>query len=162
MQPVLTRASVLDDPDRSDPPDVFCSLGSLIVEGRVPANDDRGYGEGPHVPPSRNVPIPRHECSEDNFMVCFFYIEDSYMVYLYQIEDSYMDIFALLRTSLWYVFTRLRTDIWNFLQYWGQFYAMFLLIVGQFWPYLRLFGFRTVWRTVLWSFCKSLWFTLLT
>jgi hypothetical protein len=61
----------MDDPDRSDPPDVFCSLGSLIVEGRVPSNDDRGYAEGPHVPPPRNIPIGRHECSEDHFMVTF-------------------------------------------------------------------------------------------
>jgi hypothetical protein len=66
---MLTRSSVVEDPDRSDPPDVFCSLGSLIVEGRVPANVERGYGEGPHVPPSRNVPLARHECSDDNFMV---------------------------------------------------------------------------------------------
>ena len=69
MQPMLTRSHVLEDPDRSDPPDVFCSLGSLIVEGRVPANVDRGYGEGPHVPPSRTLPLARHACSEENSMV---------------------------------------------------------------------------------------------
>ena len=34
----------------SEPPDVFCGLASLIVEGRIPRNDGRGYGEGPHVP----------------------------------------------------------------------------------------------------------------
>ena len=62
----------MDDPSRADPPDVFCSLGSLIVEGRVPSKDDRGYAEGPHVPPPRNIPIGRHECTSDNFMVIIF------------------------------------------------------------------------------------------
>jgi hypothetical protein len=69
MQPVLRTASVLGDPDRCDPPDVFCSLGSLIVEGRLPSEDDRGYGEGPHVPPARSVGGGRHECSQDHFLV---------------------------------------------------------------------------------------------
>ena len=59
----------------TEPPEVFCSLGSLIVEGRVPTRDDRGYGEGPHVPPrggmggQRQSKAPAHECSEEEYMV---------------------------------------------------------------------------------------------
>lgn len=36
-----------------DPLDVFCDLGTLIVEARVPGlgSNGRGYGEGPHCPP---------------------------------------------------------------------------------------------------------------
>jgi len=51
--------------------DVFCSLGSLIVEGRLPTEGTgpkgRGYYEGPHVElPGK---ISRHKCSE-NFYLC--------------------------------------------------------------------------------------------
>ena len=56
----------------SEPPDVFCGLASLIVEGRIPRNDVRGYGEGPHVPPysQGNKALNwRHECSDENNMV---------------------------------------------------------------------------------------------
>ena len=50
-----------------EPPDVFCGLASLIVEGRVPKNDGRGYGEGPHVPPTGSKALSlRHECSDEN------------------------------------------------------------------------------------------------
>ena len=54
-----------------DIPDVFCSLGSLIVEGRLPtkgfATKERGYYEGPHV----DLPgkISRHKCSETEYLV---------------------------------------------------------------------------------------------
>jgi len=52
-------------------PDVFCSIGSLIVEGRLPTESSgpkgRGYYEGPHVElPGK---ISRHKCSE-NFYLC--------------------------------------------------------------------------------------------
>ena len=46
----------------SEPPDVFCGLASLIVEGRIPRNDGRGYGEGPHVPQTASKSlISRHD-----------------------------------------------------------------------------------------------------
>jgi len=66
MQPVLARCSVFSEPE---PPEVFCVLGSLIVEGRVPVKDDRGFGEGPHVPFPRALANVRHECNAENFMV---------------------------------------------------------------------------------------------
>lgn len=55
-----------------EPPDVFCSLGSLIVEGRVPKEEDRrGYVEGPHVPQQPGNPQAHrfHECSMDSVVV---------------------------------------------------------------------------------------------
>jgi hypothetical protein len=59
----------------AEPPDVFCGLASLLVEGRVPRNDGRGYGEGPHVPQTTGGSKPlggsRHECSVENNMVSF-------------------------------------------------------------------------------------------
>lgn len=56
-----------------EPPDVFCSLGSLVVEGRLPAGEGsgggrggRGYYEGPHVElPGR---ISRHKCSNTQIL----------------------------------------------------------------------------------------------
>jgi len=51
----------------SEPPDVFCGLASLIVEGRIPRNDGRGYGEGPHVPQTASKSLSsRHECCNEN------------------------------------------------------------------------------------------------
>lgn len=64
----------------SEPPDVFCGLASLIVEGRVPKTDGRGYGEGPHAPQTANKSLSlRHECSDENNMVrtCYFWRENS-------------------------------------------------------------------------------------
>jgi len=54
-----------------DLPDIFCSLGSLIAEGRLPREweqggrgEARGYYEGPHVElPGK---ISRHKCSPNN------------------------------------------------------------------------------------------------
>jgi len=51
-------------------PDVFCSLGSLIVEGRLPAEGfaarGRGYYEGPHIElPGK---ISRHKCSPSEYL----------------------------------------------------------------------------------------------
>ena len=58
-------------------PELFCSLGSLIVEGRLPAGagggaggasgGGRGYYEGPHV----ELPwkISRHKCSQNEYLV---------------------------------------------------------------------------------------------
>jgi len=53
-----------------DLPDVFCSLGSLIVEGRLPtegfATKGRGYYEGPHVElPGK---VSRHKCSQTEYL----------------------------------------------------------------------------------------------
>ena len=54
----------------SEPPDVFCGLASLIVEGRIPRNDGRGYGEGPHVPQTASKALTsRHECRDENNVV---------------------------------------------------------------------------------------------
>ena len=54
----------------SEPPDVFCGLASLIVEGRIPRNDGRGYGEGPHVPQTASKSLSsRHECCNENNVV---------------------------------------------------------------------------------------------
>ena len=54
----------------NEPPDVFCNLASLIVEGRMPRHDGRGYGEGPHVPQKASKNLgSRHECSDENSMV---------------------------------------------------------------------------------------------
>ena len=55
-------------------PELFCSLGSLIVEGRLPASgargSGRGYTEGPHVElPGR---ISRHKCSQTEYLVSRF------------------------------------------------------------------------------------------
>ena len=59
----------------SEPPDVFCGLASLIVEGRIPRNDGRGYGEGPHVPQTASKSlISRHECCNENNVVSIFFI----------------------------------------------------------------------------------------
>ena len=52
----------------SETPDVFCGLASLIVEGRLPRHDGRGYGEGTHVPIGTKGPR-HHVCSEENTMV---------------------------------------------------------------------------------------------
>jgi len=51
-------------------PEVFCLLGSLIVEGRLPAegfaSKGRGYYEGPHVElPGR---LSRHKCSQTEYL----------------------------------------------------------------------------------------------
>eukprot|EP00095_Tigriopus_kingsejongensis_P000275 maker-scaffold329_size204955-snap-gene-1.23 protein:Tk00275 transcript:maker-scaffold329_size204955-snap-gene-1.23-mRNA-1 annotation:"protein fam214a" len=56
---------------RCEPPDVFCSIGSLIVEGRVPhQSDERGYREGPHVPPLGGGLRQQyaHCCSAEEYM----------------------------------------------------------------------------------------------
>ena len=57
--------------DCLEPPDVFCNLGCLIVEGRVPKGNGRGFGEGPHVPRTGvgNKGANKHECSFDSYMV---------------------------------------------------------------------------------------------
>ena len=57
--------------EAAEPPDVFCDLASLIVEGRIPRTDGRGYGEGPHVPQTSGKPLAgqRHDCAQDNIMV---------------------------------------------------------------------------------------------
>lgn len=43
----------LAEESEPDPLAVFCELGTLILEARVPGLGDsgRGYGEGPHCPP---------------------------------------------------------------------------------------------------------------
>ena len=61
-----------------EPPDVFCGLGSLIVEGRVPRTEveKEGYGvhheEGPHAlkhfGPSGGI-NRSHVCYSHNYMV---------------------------------------------------------------------------------------------
>ena len=49
--PPVSPPAVADRSSSFEPPEVFCGLGSLIVEGRVPIRgSDRGFGEGPHVP----------------------------------------------------------------------------------------------------------------
>jgi len=65
-----TSGSVHDEGSSLDLPDVFCSLGSLIVEGRLPAEgfgaNGRGYYEGPHVElPGK---ISRHKCSQNEYL----------------------------------------------------------------------------------------------
>ena len=67
----------------NEPPDVFCGLASLIVEGRVPRPDGfkdggRGgpyHGEGPHAlkhhGPGGNI-LHGHVCSVDDYMVIHF------------------------------------------------------------------------------------------
>ena len=57
-------------------PDVFCALGCLIAEGRLPAGESgaagRGYTEGPHVElPGR---VSRHKCSEQDYLVSNRYL----------------------------------------------------------------------------------------
>lgn len=54
-----------------EPPDVFCNLGSLIVEGRMPRpGAARGCGEGPHVPMPKihGAAGQRHECSLEDLL----------------------------------------------------------------------------------------------
>jgi len=57
--------------DSLELPELFCSLGSLIVEGRLPAEvqgeaGTRGYTEGPHVElPGK---ISRHKCSNNEYL----------------------------------------------------------------------------------------------
>ena len=57
-----------EDGSSLEPPELFCSLGSLIVEGRLPSDQgSRGYTEGPHVElPGR---ISRHKCSQTEYLV---------------------------------------------------------------------------------------------
>ena len=66
----LGKATPPEEPSH-ELPDVFCGLGSLIVEGRLPnIGSDRGYGEGPHVPMPGNLALSRqHECSSTSYMV---------------------------------------------------------------------------------------------
>lgn len=68
MQPT-NRVSGFEVANNADyeAPDVFCGLASLIVEGRLPRNDGRGYGEGTHVPIGTKGPR-HHVCSEENTM----------------------------------------------------------------------------------------------
>lgn len=65
-----------DSNERNDsglePPDVFCGIGSLIVEGRVPhRTNERGFKEGPHVPPLGGGlrQTSPHLCSGEEYMV---------------------------------------------------------------------------------------------
>ena len=63
-----------------EPPDVFCGLGSVIVEGRVPRKEvgKDGHGvhheEGPHAlkhfGPSGSI-NRGHVCCSNNYMVIF-------------------------------------------------------------------------------------------
>ena len=77
MQPIRgataissSSSSSATSPTMEMTPDVFCNLGSLIVEGRVPRGHGRGFGEGPHVPPPYGAgAFNRHECSEESYMV---------------------------------------------------------------------------------------------
>ena len=62
-----------DDGSSLELSELFCSLGSLIVEGRLPEGDGgassggRGYYEGPHVElPGK---ISRHKCSQNEYLV---------------------------------------------------------------------------------------------
>ena len=69
-------SSMQEEGSSFDLPDVFCSLGSLIVEGRLPtegfATKGRGYYEGPHVElPGK---ISRHKCTETEYLVSAFLI----------------------------------------------------------------------------------------
>ena len=68
----------------SEPPDVFCGLASLIVEGRIPRNDGRGYGEGPHVPQTASKSLSsRHECcNENNVVSSKFWIKNISSIFL--------------------------------------------------------------------------------
>jgi len=63
---------VHDDGSSLELSELFCSLGSLIVEGRLPEGDGgassggRGYYEGPHVElPGK---ISRHKCSQNEYL----------------------------------------------------------------------------------------------
>ena len=76
--PMASNASSPSPPGSSsleeavEPPDVFCNLGSLIVEGRMPRpGAARGCGEGPHVPMPNihGAAGQRHECSLGNYLV---------------------------------------------------------------------------------------------
>ncbi len=72
MQPTSRCSGFEVRTEAAEPPDVFCDLASLIVEGRVPRVDGRGYGEGPHVPQNSGKPLlgqQRHICSEESIMV---------------------------------------------------------------------------------------------
>ena len=62
-----------EGPSSFEPPDVFCALGSLIVEGRLRAGGvGRGFAEGPHVElPGR---ISRHKCSSQEYLVSTNYL----------------------------------------------------------------------------------------
>lgn len=67
---LLTVPDLMDPTANLEPADVFCALGTLIVEGRLPAKDGssrRGYYEGPHVelPGRKN----RHKCSSEDYLV---------------------------------------------------------------------------------------------
>ncbi|XP_059078940.1 atos homolog protein A-like isoform X2 [Tigriopus californicus] len=72
---LIAQRDATDSNERNDsglePPDVFCGIGSLIVEGRVPhRTNERGFKEGPHVPPlggglRQSYP---HLCSGEEYM----------------------------------------------------------------------------------------------
>ena len=71
----LPGGVIRDDGTNLELSELFCSLGSLIVEGRLPAGagaggtsgGGRGYYEGPHVElPGK---ISRHKCSPIEYLV---------------------------------------------------------------------------------------------
>ena len=86
-----------DDAPSLEPPDVFCALGSLVVEGRIPdrgagRGGGRGYHEGSHVElPGR---ISRHKCSIDEYLVSYFF--KLWLLYLFtktQAKTRLRDLF---------------------------------------------------------------------
>lgn len=63
-----------------DPCDLYTDLGTLIVEGRVPGQNDKGFGEGPHCFSTTPSGQNRHQCDPTTPEVCslnslYFYHE---------------------------------------------------------------------------------------
>jgi hypothetical protein len=77
-----------EGPSSFEPPDVFCALGSLIVEGRLPrAGGGRGCAEGPHVElPGR---ISRHKCSAHQYLVSLQALFTTYSWYYHRKKLCY-------------------------------------------------------------------------
>lgn len=58
--------------------DAFVELGTLIVEGRLPAEGtDKGYNEGPHCPKAAaQAHLNEHQCDPSDFLVSIFWTFD--------------------------------------------------------------------------------------
>jgi hypothetical protein len=87
-----------EGPSSFEPPDVFCALGSLIVEGRLRAGGGRGFAEGPHVElPGR---ISRHKCSSQEYLVSAYssFCYPAYSKCTSQVPcSSFLSFLAILR-----------------------------------------------------------------
>ena len=63
--------SVETDPK---PSEVFQGVGRLIIEGRIPGINARGFGEGPHCLHPFQTNGKLHTCTPHNPLVSFWFL----------------------------------------------------------------------------------------